>query len=100
MKKIENVKKDHSQRLEQLVQTQELDRIKAEMITNNLELVDKAVLAVRAAIANQMTWPDIEILIKEGKAMGDPVASAIKKLKLDINHITMELRYNLNLKCI
>ena len=92
MKKIENVRRDHNQRLQQLFETQELDRIKAELITTNLTLVDQAVLAIRTAIANQISWPDIDILVKEGKNAGDPVASCIKKLKLDINHITLQLR--------
>lgn len=92
LKKIENVRKDHDQRLQQLLQTQELDRIKAELITNNLTTVDQAILAVRTAIANQMAWTDIEAFVKQGKAMGDPVASSIKGLKLDINHITLQLR--------
>ncbi|KAK6639202.1 hypothetical protein RUM43_007472 [Polyplax serrata] len=91
LKKIENVRKDHDQRLQQLLQTQELDRIKAELITNNLTTVDQAILAVRTAIANQMAWTDIEAFVKQGKAMGDPVASSIKGLKLDINHITLQL---------
>lgn len=74
------------------METQELDRIKAELITINLELVDQAVLGVRTAIANQMAWSDIEALVKQGKVAGDPVASTIKKLRLDINHITLQLR--------
>lgn len=93
MKKLENVRRDHDQRLKQLEETQETDRIKAEMITKNQVLVDQAIQAIRRALANQMPWPDIETLVKEATSAGDPVAGKIKGLKLDINHITLELRY-------
>ncbi|KAL0269425.1 UNVERIFIED_CONTAM: hypothetical protein PYX00_007165 [Menopon gallinae] len=91
MKKLENVRRDHDQRLKQLEETQEIDRIKAELITKNQVLVDQAIQAIRRALANQMPWPNIETLVKEAASTGDPVASKIKGLKLDINHITLEL---------
>lgn len=54
LKKLENVKKDHSQRLIALEKTQEIDKQKAELITRNQELVDKAILAVQTALATQV----------------------------------------------
>lgn len=54
MKKLENVRKDHSQRLMALERTQETDKKKAELITRNQELVDNAILAIHAALANQV----------------------------------------------
>lgn len=93
MKKLSNVRKDHGQRLMDLERTQESDKQRAELITRNQQLVDNAILAIRSALANQLPWPDIQNLIKEAQAKGDPVASSIKGLKLEINHITMMLRY-------
>lgn len=92
MKKLANVRKDHDQRLMTLDQTQETDKQRAELISRNQQLVDNAILAVRSALANQLPWPDIQNLIKEAQAKGDPVANSIKGLKLEINHITMMLR--------
>ncbi|XP_023716969.1 nuclear export mediator factor NEMF homolog isoform X3 [Cryptotermes secundus] len=92
MKKLANVRKDHDQRLLALEHTQETDKQRAELISVNQHLVDSAILAVRSALANQLPWPDIQNLIKEAQAKGDPVASSIKGLKLEINHITMMLR--------
>jgi predicted ribosome quality control (RQC) complex YloA/Tae2 family protein len=92
MKKLANVRKDHDQRLMALEQTQETDKQRAELISRNQQLVDNAILAVRSALANQLPWPDIQNLIKEAQANGDPVAASIKGLKLEINHITMMLR--------
>jgi predicted ribosome quality control (RQC) complex YloA/Tae2 family protein len=92
MKKLANVRKDHDQRLMALEQTQEMDKQRAELITRNQQLVENAILAVRSALANQLPWPDIENLIKEAEAKGDPVATSIKGFKLEINHITVMLR--------
>lgn len=54
LKKLENVKKDHQQRLVALEKTQEVDKQKAELITRNQEIVEKAILAVQSALANQV----------------------------------------------
>ncbi|XP_006611464.1 nuclear export mediator factor NEMF homolog isoform X1 [Apis dorsata] len=91
LKKLENVKKDHDQRLITLEKTQELDKQKAELISRNQSLVDNAILAIQSALANQMAWPDIKVLLKEAESKGDPVASAIKQLKLETNHISLLL---------
>ncbi|KAG8184693.1 hypothetical protein JTE90_013086 [Oedothorax gibbosus] len=91
LKKLENVKKDHEKRLVQLHSSQAEDIKKAQLIEMNLELVEKAILVIRSAIANQISWSEIQDLIKEAQLEGDPVAKAIKKLRLDINHFTMLL---------
>ena len=56
------------------------------------EQVDKAILVVRSALANQIDWTEIGQLVKEAQATGDEVAKAVSGLKLDSNHITMMLR--------
>ena len=92
LKKLNNVKKDHDQRLKALQTTQEEDKIRAELIMQNQELVDQAITAVRAAIASQASWNDIETMLKEAQERGDPIANCVKKLKLHMNHITLLLR--------
>ncbi|KAL6105398.1 nemf [Pungitius sinensis] len=92
LKKLENVKRDHEQRLEALHQTQEVDRIKGELVEMNLPVVERALQVVRSALANQVDWTEIGIIVKEAQAAGDPVACAIKELKLQTNHITMLLK--------
>ncbi|XP_023298499.2 nuclear export mediator factor NEMF homolog [Lucilia cuprina] len=91
LKKLSNVKKDHAKRIEDLNKVQEGDKQKAELITMNQGLVDNAILAIRSAIANQMSWPDIHELVKAAQTNGDPVAGAIKQLKLEINHMSLKL---------
>ncbi|XP_035529200.1 nuclear export mediator factor Nemf-like [Morone saxatilis] len=92
MKKLENVKRDHEQRLEALHQAQEVDRIKGELVEMNLSVVERALQVVRSALANQVDWTEIGIIVKDAQAAGDPVACAIKELKLQTNHITMLLK--------
>ncbi|XP_047013492.1 ribosome quality control complex subunit NEMF isoform X4 [Ictalurus punctatus] len=92
MKKLENVRKDHEQRLEALHQAQEVDRFKGELLEMNLPIVERAIQVVRSALANQVDWAEISLIVKEAQAAGDPVACAIKELKLQTNHITMLLK--------
>lgn len=92
MKKLENIKKDHETRLQILKETQEVDKQKASLIETNKDLVDRALLVIRSALANQHSWEDIKELVQDAQDRGDPVARSIKKLKLDINHVTLELQ--------
>uniref|UniRef100_A0A8C1KFX9 Ribosome quality control complex subunit NEMF n=1 Tax=Cyprinus carpio TaxID=7962 RepID=A0A8C1KFX9_CYPCA len=85
LKKLDNVRRDHEQRLEALHQAQ----------VPGLELAEFDTLAlqvVRSALANQVDWAEIGQIVKEAQAAGDPVACAIKELKLQSNHITMLLK--------
>uniref|UniRef100_W8C4S2 Nuclear export mediator factor NEMF n=1 Tax=Ceratitis capitata TaxID=7213 RepID=W8C4S2_CERCA len=91
LKKLSNVKNDHAKRIESLTKSQEVDKQKAELITCNQELVDHAISAVQSLIASQMSWEDIEKVVKEAQADDDPIAGSIKKLKLEINHISLLL---------
>jgi len=54
--------------------------------------VDKAILIVNSAIANQIDWSEINNIVKEAQSQADQVACAIAALKLETNHITMNLR--------
>nr|XP_045011000.1 nuclear export mediator factor NEMF [Jaculus jaculus] len=92
LKKLDNVRKDHENRLEALQQAQEIDKMKGELIEMNLQIVDRAIQVVRSALANQINWTEIGVIVKEAQAQGDPVANAIKELKLQTNHVTMLLR--------
>lgn len=58
----------------------------------NSDLVSKATLVIRSAVANAMDWGDIDLLIKDAQSRGDPVASIIQSLKLKTNEITMMLQ--------
>ena len=59
--------------------------------------VDKAILIVNSAIANQIDWSEINNIVNEAQSQGDQVACSIAGLKLETNHITMNLRSDINL---
>ena len=71
---------------------QEEDMGKARLIETNVDLVERATLVIRSAVASAMDWGDVELLIKEAQARGDPVAMAIQGLKFKSNEITLLLR--------
>ena len=54
MKKLGNIRLDHSQRLNQLQKDQDEDRRKGELIEMNSTVVDKALNMIRSAVANQV----------------------------------------------
>ncbi|XP_075982601.1 nuclear export mediator factor NEMF homolog Clbn isoform X2 [Anticarsia gemmatalis] len=91
MKKLQNVRKDHEKRVSELVQAQAEDRHAADLIARNEPLVEQARLAIQAALANQMSWDEIKLLLKTAHDNKDPIASCIKHLKLNTNHITLLL---------
>lgn len=92
LKKLDNIRKDHQKRIAELQKSQDVDMFKAGLVELNLELVDKAILIVNSAIANQIDWSEINSIVKEAQAQGDQVACAIAALNLETNHITMNLR--------
>ena len=59
--------------------------------------VERAITAVRSLVASQVDWLEMDRLVAEAAAQGDPVAASIKSLKLQTNHITMLLQYELPL---
>lgn len=91
LKKLDNVKKDHEHRIDSLQKAQEEDKVKAELIEMNLDLVSSAITTVQSALANQLQWKEIANLITQAAQQGDHVASAIKEIKLEINNITLLL---------
>ena len=92
MKKLDNIKKDHEKRIAALQSEQDMDRVRAQLIETNLPLVERAILVVNSALANQVAWEEIEEIVKDAQLQLDPVACAIKKLKLATNHVTLALR--------
>lgn len=91
LKKLSNVKRDHEKRLDDLSKVQVEDKKRAELITRNQALVENAILVIRSALANQMAWLDIHDLVKAAQAKRDAVATSIKQLKLETNHISLYL---------
>lgn len=91
LKKLSNVKKDHGKRLEELNKLQMMNKQRAELITRNQDMVNSVLYTIRRAVANQMSWNDINDFVKGAQASGDVVAKCIKQLKLETNHVALYL---------
>uniref|UniRef100_A0AC35U2M6 NFACT-R_1 domain-containing protein n=1 Tax=Rhabditophanes sp. KR3021 TaxID=114890 RepID=A0AC35U2M6_9BILA len=91
LKKVENVKKDHEERLKALLISQVSQKERAQRIEMNVELIDQALLVVQSALANKLNWADLEELTKAGQEQGNPVAMAIAGFDFHNNHVIMKL---------
>ncbi|XP_047959508.1 ribosome quality control complex subunit NEMF [Salvia hispanica] len=96
MQKLEKIKVDQESRVHALKREVEQCMKLAALIEYNLEDVDAAILAVRVALANGMSWVDLARMVKEEKKSGNPVASLIDKLHLERNCFTLLLSNNLD----
>lgn len=91
LKKLENVEKDQKERIEALQLTQEQREHMANRIILNQDLVEKALLLIRSALANQFSWQTIEEMRKTAAQNGDPVASSIDSFRFENNEFLMKL---------
>ncbi|KAJ8573970.1 hypothetical protein K7X08_010481 [Anisodus acutangulus] len=96
MQKLNKIRTDQENRVVTLKQEVEHCVKMAELIEYNLEDVDAAILAVRVALANGMSWQDLTRMVKEEKRSGNPVAGLIDKLHLERNCMTLLLSNNLD----
>ena len=81
-----NIKQDHTRRIDTLMKAQvkmsyplylppvnllqEEDVYKATLIELNSDLIERACLVIRSAVANSMDWGDIELLVKDAQTRG------------------------------
>ena len=91
LKKLDNIRVDHEQRLKNLETQQIGSRRKGELIKLNLQSVEKALTVIRSALANKMSWSEVNEIVQDAKEKNDPVASKITRLKLDVNRFEMKL---------
>ncbi|CDS43177.1 protein of unknown function DUF814 [Echinococcus multilocularis] len=91
-KKLENIKRDQEQRLKALREEQILDNQKAQLLELNMDLVDKVIMTLNSAIANQTSWNVLEEVLEKQKERGDdPVANCIVRLQLASNQAILRL---------
>ncbi|CAG9539808.1 unnamed protein product [Cercopithifilaria johnstoni] len=92
MKKLNNVIKDQQDRIAALKVAQVEREEMAELIELNSDLVDKALLVIRSAIANQLSWKAIDEMRVSACEAGNPIAASIVGLNLNSNEMTLLLR--------
>lgn len=91
MKKLDAVRKEQENRVQNLLNQQITNVRKAQLIELNLQLVDAAITIIRNAVASQMDWQDLNDLVKEEKRRENPIALIIDTLKLETNQLTLIL---------
>ncbi|XP_058196212.1 uncharacterized protein LOC131312467 isoform X1 [Rhododendron vialii] len=96
MQKLNKIHVDQENRVHTLKKEVDRSVTMAELIEYNLEDVDAAILAVRVALANGMSWEDLACMVKDEKKSGNPVAGLIEKLYLERNCMTLLLSNNLD----
>ncbi|CAI9771813.1 unnamed protein product [Fraxinus pennsylvanica] len=96
MQKLNKIRIDQESRVHALKREVKQSVGMAELIEYNLEDVDAAILAVRVALANGMSWDDLARMVKGEKKSGNPVAGLIDKLHLEKNCMTLLLSNNLD----
>lgn len=94
--KLNKIRLDQENRVQTLKREVDYSIRMAELIEYNLEDVDAAILAVRAALANGMDWKGLVRMVKEEKKAGNPVAGLIHSLQLEKNCLTLLLSNNLD----
>ncbi|KAJ3012347.1 hypothetical protein HKX48_006333 [Thoreauomyces humboldtii] len=91
-KKLESVKAGHYNQVRGLNVLQEQSEKTAQAIEANLPLVESIINTFRSFIASGMDWTDLEELVKDEKKKGNPVASVVTRLRLDVGMVTIQLR--------
>jgi predicted ribosome quality control (RQC) complex YloA/Tae2 family protein len=90
-KKLESVKFNHQKQVHSLKQQAVKSENVANTIEANLNLVDAVLVTVRGFVASGMDWVDLWDLIQEETKKGNPIASCIVGLKLEVGMITVAL---------
>ncbi|KAI8580214.1 hypothetical protein K450DRAFT_238706 [Umbelopsis ramanniana AG] len=90
-KKLEAARREQMNRIHGLESLQLTNVRKAQLIENNLQMADAAILIIRNAIATGMDWRELEDLVKDEQKRGNPIALMIDSLKLETNQVSLRL---------
>lgn len=77
--------------MKKLQEEQDIFRIKAEFIEQNVQDVDAIVKIVKTMEDNGYSWEDIERMVGESKKSGDPLANMIHSLNIFRRQVTVLL---------
>lgn len=91
LKKLQKVKSEAENHAKKLVQTQESMQRAAQVVTAHAEEIDKCTLVLNSCLESGMAWQDIEAMVALEARQGNPIATLIKRLRLDKNRVVLEL---------
>ncbi|ORZ33739.1 fibronectin-binding protein A N-terminus-domain-containing protein [Catenaria anguillulae PL171] len=90
-KKLEAFEREQAARVDSLMSAQEQAVKKAQVVEESAAIVDAAIQVINSALATGMDWIELEALVEEEKARGNPVAAVIEKLELEKNGVVLRL---------
>jgi predicted ribosome quality control (RQC) complex YloA/Tae2 family protein len=91
LKKLQKVKSEAENHAKKLVQTQESMQRAAQVVVAHAEEIDKCTLVLNSCLESGMAWQDIEAMVALEARQGNPIATLIKRLRLDKNRVVLEL---------
>ncbi|CAL8464758.1 g4293 [Coccomyxa elongata] len=91
LSKLDRIRIDQTSRADALEREALEAEAKAHVIEMNAEAVDETINAVRVALAQGLSWAELERLIRDEAAAGNRVAGRVHALHLDRNAITLVL---------
>ena len=89
--RLERLREDQSRRARELAAGADAGRERAAALLASADDVEAALQAVNEALAAGTDWDDLERLIRDEAADGNPVASLIASLELRENRVTLRL---------
>jgi len=90
-KKLDNVRRVQEDRIKGLEEACERNVEMAQAIEANQDYVDQLIQLIRSFLASGMDWIDLENMLAEERKRNNPVALAIKELKLINGMVSVEL---------
>ncbi|RKP34361.1 fibronectin-binding protein A N-terminus-domain-containing protein [Dimargaris cristalligena] len=91
LRKLDYIRQEHLGRIQGLEQAQVRNVAKANALDARRDQVEQTIAVIRNAVASGLSWSDIDELIRDQKAQGNPLALTIHALKLESNRITLAL---------
>lgn len=90
-KRLDKVRVDQDKRIAALEANEQRLQHCAELIEQNIELVDRVIDTLNASLAQQVDWDALTRSVKEAQRAGDATAAVIHRLKLDENKVALLL---------
>jgi predicted ribosome quality control (RQC) complex YloA/Tae2 family protein len=90
--RLEKIKSDHQQRVDDLVKQQEVMKEHAQLVLKHADMVEKAIQVVNSALNSGMDWEQLENLVElEQTQNRNPVALLIHELKFAQDTMVLRL---------
>lgn len=90
-KRLESVSHEIDANIKNMIDEMNQSTIKAQVLQDNIQDVQKCLLVINTAIDNGMKWTELEILVRDEQKKGNPIANMIQSLDLEHGRIIISL---------